>query len=141
MSTTAASQSQQSTAISQVAAHRAFLLLRTIFTIAPIVFGLDKFLGILTDWDKYLAPWIANLSPFSVHQTMMVVGVIEIAAGVLVAVVPRWGSLIVVLWLLGIIVNLVTMGQYFDVALRDFGLLVASLALFQLSPVHRHAEA
>jgi uncharacterized membrane protein YphA (DoxX/SURF4 family) len=111
----------------------AFLLLRTVFTVAPIVFGADKFLNLLTDWDQYLAPWINDLVPGSAHQAMLAVGVVEIVAGILVAVRPDIGGYVVAAWLLGIIVNLATMGEYFDVALRDFGLLVGALALAQLA--------
>jgi hypothetical protein len=114
-------------------AHQAFLLLRTVFTIAPIAFGLDKFFGLLTDWDGYLAPWIDNLVPGTAHQAMLAVGVVEIVAGVLVAVRPAVGGYVVAAWLFGIIVNLVTMGEYYDVALRDFGLLVGALALARLA--------
>lgn len=103
------------------------------FTIAPIAFGLDKFLGLLTDWDQYLAPWIDDLVPGPAHQAMLAVGVIEVVAGIAVAVVPRFGALLVAGWLAGIIVNLVTMGEYYDVALRDFGLLVSALALAALA--------
>jgi hypothetical protein len=98
----------------------------TVFTIAPIAFGADKFVGWLTDWDAYLAPWINDIVPGSAHDAMLVVGVVEIAAGIAVAVAPRFGAYIVAVGLVGIIVNLVTMGEYYDVALRDFGLLVAS---------------
>lgn len=115
-------------------AHRAFLLLRTVFTAAPIVFGLDKFFGLLTDWEQYLAPWIDDLVPGSAHGAMLAVGVVEIAAGVLVALRPRLGGLVVAAWLAGIILNLLTMGEYLDVALRDFGLLVAALSLSLLAP-------
>ena len=114
-------------------AHQAFLLLRTVFTIAPIAFGLDKFFGLLTDWDQYLAPWIDDLVPGSAGDAMLMVGLVEIAAGVLVAVAPRLGGYVVALWLLGIIVNLVTLGDYYDVALRDFGLLVGARALARLA--------
>jgi hypothetical protein len=115
-------------------AERAFLLLRTVFTLAPILFGLDKFLGILTDdWEAYLAPWINDLVPGSAHDAMLIVGVVEIVAGVVVAITPRWGGLLVVAWLAGIIVNLVSTGEYYDIALRDFGLLVAALALSLLA--------
>ncbi len=114
-------------------ARRAFLLLRTVFTIAPIAFGLDKFAGLLTDWEQYLAPWINDLVPGSAHQAMLAVGVIEIVAGIAVAVAPRYGALLVAGWLAGIIVNLVTMGEFYDVALRDFGLLVGALALAALA--------
>jgi hypothetical protein len=114
-------------------ADRAYLLLRTVFTIAPIAFGLDKFAELLTSWEKYLAPWINDLVPGSAHQAMLAVGVIEVVAGVAVAAAPRYGALLVAAWLAGIIVDLVTMGRYYDVALRDFGLLVAALALASLA--------
>jgi hypothetical protein len=110
-------------------AHQAFLLLRTVFTVAPILFGLDKFFGLLTDWEQYLAPQIDALIPGTAHQAMLAVGVVEILAGVLVAVAPRIGGYVVAAWLAGIIVNLLLIGDFYDVALRDFGLLVAALAL------------
>lgn len=118
-------------------AREAFVLLRTVFTIAPIAFGLDKFLGLLTDWEQYLAPWVNDLVPGDAHQAMLAVGVVEILAGVLVAARPALGGYVVAAWLLGIIVNLVTMGDYLDVALRDFGLLVGALALARLATAHR----
>lgn len=124
-------------------ADRAFLLLRTVFTIAPIIFGLDKFFGVLTDWDRYLAPWINDLVPGTAHQAMLAVGVIEVVAGIAVAVLPRWGAPLVAAWLAGIIINLVSMGTYYDIALRDFGLLVGALALASLAfdrPRVRHAR-
>ena len=114
-------------------AHDAFLLLRTVFTVAPIVFGLDKFAQVLTDWEQYLAPWINDLVPGDAHAAMLLVGVVEVAAGVLVALAPRWGGYVVALWLAGIVVDLVTLGDYYDVALRDFGLLVGALALARLA--------
>lgn len=118
---------------SQAGTDLAYRLLRTVFTVAPIAFGLDKFLGLLTDWERYLAPWINDLVPGTAHQAMLAVGVIEIVAGVAVAVAPRFGALLVAGWLAGIIVNLLTMGAYYDVALRDFGLLVGALALAALA--------
>lgn len=114
-------------------AHDAYLLLRSVFTVAPILFGLDKFAQVLTHWDKYLAPWINDLVPGDAHTAMLLVGVVEIGAGLLVAVLPRWGGYVVALWLAGIILDLVTLGGYGDVALRDFGLLVAALALARLA--------
>ena len=114
-------------------AERAFMLLRTVFTIAPIAFGLDKFAELLTDWEAYLAPWINDLVPGSAHDAMLAVGVIEVVAGIAVAVAPRYGALLVAAWLAGIILNLVTMGEYYDVALRDFGLLIGALALAVLA--------
>jgi hypothetical protein len=112
---------------------QAFLLLRTVFTVAPILFGLDKFVGLLTDWDRYLAPQIDGLVPGTAHQAMLAVGVVEVIAGLLVAVAPRWGGYVVAAWLAGIIVNLLLLGDYYDVALRDFGLLVGALALARLA--------
>ncbi|MEV4706903.1 hypothetical protein [Actinoplanes sp. NPDC049316] len=120
-------------------AQQAFLLLRTVFTVAPIAFGLDKFLNLLTDWPGYLAPWIDGLVPGTAQQAMYAVGVIEIIAGLLVAARPRWGALVVAAWLAGIIVNLLILGDYFDVALRDFGLLVGALALSRLAAPRRLA--
>lgn len=115
-------------------AWRAFRLLRTVFTVAPVLFGLDKFVEVLTDnWERYLAPEISDLLPFSAGQLMLVVGVVEIVAGLLVALRPRLGGYVVAGWLAGIIVNLLLIGDYYDVALRDFGLLVAALALAQLA--------
>ena len=115
-------------------AHQAFLLLRTVFVVAPVLFGLDKFVGVLTDdWERYLAPWVNDLVPGTAHQAMLVVGVVEIAAGVLVAVRPAIGAYVVAGWLLGIIVNLVSLGGYGDIALRDFGLLVGALSLARLA--------
>jgi uncharacterized protein (DUF697 family) len=115
------------------AARRAFLLLRTVFTVAPVLFGLDKFFGLLTDWEQYLAPQIDNIVPGTAHQAMLAVGVVEIVAGLLVAVLPRIGGYVVAVWLAGIIVNLLLIGDFFDVALRDFGLLVAAVALARLA--------
>jgi hypothetical protein len=115
---------------------RAFQLLRTVFVIAPIAFGLDKFTNVLTDWTIYLAPWINDIVPGNAEQAMYAVGVIEIAAGFLVAVAPRIGAFVVAGWLLGIIVNLLTLGDFYDIALRDFGLLVGALALGLLAQAH-----
>jgi hypothetical protein len=115
-------------------AHQAFLLLRTVFTIAPILFGLDKFAGLLTDWESYLAPQFDALFPGTAHTAMLVVGMVEILAGVLVAVAPRIGGYVVAGWLAGIILNLLLLGDFYDVALRDFGLLVGALALARLAP-------
>ncbi|MFL6140724.1 MAG: hypothetical protein ACJ72N_02495 [Labedaea sp.] len=114
-------------------AYQAFLLLRTVFTVAPVLFGLDKFTNLLVDWPQYLAPWVDRLVPGTAQQAMYAVGVIEIVAGLAVAVIPRWGALIVAAWLAGIILNLLTIPGYYDVALRDFGLLVAAAALARLA--------
>ena len=114
-------------------AHQAYLLLRTVFTVAPIAFGIDKFFNLLTDWEDYLAPWINQLVPGDAHQAMLMIGVVEVIAGVLVAIRPQIGGYVVALWLAGIIVNLISMGEYYDIALRDFGLLVGALALARLA--------
>ena len=116
--------------------YQAFFLLRTVFTVAPILFGLDKFTNLLTDWSAYLAPWIDEIVPGTADQAMMTVGVIEIVAGLLVAFAPRIGGYVVALWLAGIIVNLLTLGDFYDVALRDFGLFVGALALARLARVN-----
>src|SRR5215210_6178737 len=121
-------------------AQQAFLLLRTVFTVAPIAFGLDKFVDLLTDWPGYLAPFVDRIVPGTAHQAMYAVGVIEIIAGILVAVRPKYGAVVVAAWLAGIIVNLLMLGDYYDVALRDFGLLVGALALWRLAAADRQAR-
>ena len=113
--------------------HQAFSILRLGFTVAPIIAGLDKFLQLLTNWDKYLAPAVPNTLGIAPHTFMMIVGVIEIAAGLLVAIAPRIGGYVVAAWLVGIIVNLLLVGGYLDVALRDLGLALGALALARLA--------
>jgi hypothetical protein len=122
--------------------HQAFLLLRTVFTVAPILFGLDKFFNIMTNWEQYLAPWVNALVPGTAHQDMLMVGVVEIIAGIVVALRPAIGGYVVAAWLLGIIVNLLSIGGYGDIALRDFGLFVAAVALARLavSPLARRSR-
>ena len=114
-------------------AYQAFLLLRTVFTVAPILFGLDKFANLLVGWPGYLAPWIDGLVPGTAQQAMYAVGVIEVVAGIAVAVAPRFGAWLVAAWLVGIIVNLLTFPGFFDIALRDFGLLIGAVALARLA--------
>jgi hypothetical protein len=114
-------------------AHQAFVILYVGFIALPILAGADKFLHLLVNWDKYLAPSVAGVLPVSGHTFMLVVGVIEMAAGVLVAVRPRLGAPVVALWLWGIIVNLLLAGGYYDNGLRDFGLSLGALALFRLA--------
>jgi hypothetical protein len=115
-------------------AAQAFLLLRVAFTVAPIVFGLDKFAQVLTeDWTRYLAVEFNDLIPGSAADAMYAVGVVEIAAGVVVAVAPRFGGLLVAAWLGGIIVSLLLVGGYGDIAMRDFGLLLGALTLARLA--------
>jgi hypothetical protein len=112
---------------------QAFALLRIGFSVAPILFGLDKFLDWLVDWRIYLAPEIDDLIPGNAHQAMLAIGVVEIVAGLVVALRPRWGGYLVAAWLGGIIANLLILGDHYDVALRDFGLLLAALTLARLA--------
>jgi uncharacterized membrane protein HdeD (DUF308 family) len=112
---------------------QAFTLLRIGFTVAPILFGIDKFAHVLVDWDVYLAPELADLFNADAHTLMYVVGAIEIVAGLVVLLMPRLGGYLVAAWLAGIIVNLLVLGDFYDVALRDFGLLLGALTLARLA--------
>jgi hypothetical protein len=112
---------------------QAFTLLRIGFTVAPILFGLDKFLNWLVDWPIYLAPQIDDLIPGNAHQAMLVIGLVEIVAGLVVAVRPKFGGYLVAAWLAGIIVNLLIQADFYDIALRDFGLLLGALTLARLA--------
>jgi len=114
-------------------ARQAFMILRFGFTVAPILAGLDKFFDLLVDWDKYLSPMANNVLGGHGHQFMMAVGVVEIVAGIGVALKPRVFAYIVAIWLLLIILNLLSIPGYYDVALRDLGLLLGALALGRLS--------
>ena len=114
-------------------AYQAFWLLRIAFTVAPIAFGADKFANVMVNWEQYLASWIRDLSPFTASGTMHVVGVIEIVAGLFVALKPRYGAYVVAAWLAGIVVNLLTYSGYYDIALRDFGLMLGALTLARLA--------
>jgi hypothetical protein len=113
---------------------QSFMLLRIAFTVAPILFGLDKFAEVLTgDWTQYLSAEFNDLIPGSASDAMHIVGIVEIAAGLIVAVTPRFGGLLVAGWLGGIIVNLLLVGGYGDIALRDFGLLLGAVTLSRLA--------
>src|SRR5215213_4049782 len=115
-------------------AAQAFTLLRIAFTVAPIVMGLDKFANVLTDdWTRYLAPASTATIPGTASDALHIVGVVEILAGLVVAVMPRFGGLLVAGWLAGIIVNLLIVGGYGDIAFRDFGLLLGALTLSRLA--------
>ncbi len=114
-------------------AFQAFTLLRIGFTVAPILFGLDKFLDWLVDWRIYLAPEINDLVPGNAHQALLAIGVVEIVAGIVVAVRPKFGGYLVAAWLAGIITNLLLQADFYDIALRDFGLLLAALTLARLA--------
>jgi hypothetical protein len=113
--------------------YQAYQILHLGFTVAPIVAGLDKFFHLLVNWDQYLPAFVNNLSGGHGHQLMLVVGVIEIIAGLGVWFKPRIFAYVVSAWLLLIIANLLLIPGYFDVALRDFGLALGALALGRLS--------
>lgn len=115
------------------AGYHAYLILRVAFAVAPIAFGLDKFFNVLVDWPIYLAPWVNDVMPGSGQDFMYVVGGVEILAGVMVALKPRYGASLVAAWLAGIIVNLLTLSGFYDVALRDFGLMLGALTLARLA--------
>jgi hypothetical protein len=118
-------------------AAQAFMLLRIAFTVAPILFGLDKFAEVMIgDWPKYLAPEFNDLIPGSAQDARSLVGGVEVAAGLVVAIVPRLGGLLVAAWLGGVIVSLLLVGGYADIALRDFGLLIGALALSRLASAY-----
>jgi hypothetical protein len=114
-------------------AYQAYLILYTAFIVAPLIAGADKFFHLLVNWDQYLAPSIARLLPAAPHTFMLAVGVVEIVAGILVAIKPSVGGYVVAAWLWGIIVNLLLIPGYYDIALRDFGLSLGALALARLA--------
>ena len=122
---------------------QAFWILRSAFVVAPILFGLDKFFNVMVEWPRYLAPWLDRLVPGNAQEFMYVVGAIEIVAGIVVAFAPEFGGYLVAAWLGGIIVNLLTADpmRFYDVALRDFGLLLAALALARLAAGVRQRAA
>jgi uncharacterized membrane protein YphA (DoxX/SURF4 family) len=116
--------------------YQAFALMRLAFTVAPIAFGLDKFFNVMVQWPDYLAPWINDIAPGTGQEFMYFVGVTEILAGVLVALKPRYGAYVVAAWLGGIIFNLLTYSGFYDIALRDFGLMLGALSLARLASVY-----
>lgn len=113
--------------------YQAYLTLRVGFVVLPLVMGIDKYFNTLTNWPQYLADWVDRIVPGTAQQLMYAVGAIEIAAALLVALKPRWGAYVVALWLGGIIVNLLSYGEWYDVAVRDFGLMLGALALGRLA--------
>jgi uncharacterized membrane protein YphA (DoxX/SURF4 family) len=127
------------------AGYQAYLMLRLAFAVAPIAFGLDKFFNVMVDWPQYLAPWINDIAPGSGQDFMYLVGGVEVLAGLVVALKPRYGAPLVAAWLAGIIFNLLTFSGWYDVALRDFGLMLGALTLARLaarydSPLRRHGS-
>ena len=119
---------------------QAYRVLHLAFIVAPIVAGLDKFFNILADWTIYLAPIFPSLLGIDARTFMYGVGAIEIAAGIAVAIMPRFAAYVVMAWLWGIIVNLFMLGQHFDIALRDFGLSLGALSLGRLAQAHHDAR-
>lgn len=119
-------------------AYRVRELLHWTYGLVPIIAGADKFTHLLTDWDKYLAPAVADILPFAPHTFMLIVGVIEIIAGIIVLVKPRIGSLIVGCWLIGIVVNLLIHGAYLDVAVRDAVMAIGAFSLYMLCDNGKH---
>ncbi|WP_082623022.1 hypothetical protein [Terrabacter sp. Root85] len=113
--------------------YQAYAVLRAAFVVAPVVFGLDKFTNLLVQWDQYLAPVLSRPLPVTPHEAMYVVGVVEVVAGLVVALHPRLGAIVVAAWLGGIILNLLLLPGFYDVALRDLGLLSAAVALQRLA--------
>lgn len=121
-------------------AYGAYTLLHIGYVVLPLWMGIDKFAKVLNgDWPGYLAPWIVHLLPFSAQTAMYVVGAVEILEGVMVAIKPRYASYVVAAWLAGIIINLLTYSGFYDIALRDFGLLVGALALAGLAATYDRA--
>ncbi|MGH2890900.1 MAG: hypothetical protein ACRDNJ_14870 [Solirubrobacteraceae bacterium] len=123
-------------------AYQAFIVLRVGFTLLPIVMGVDKFFNNFVDWEQYLAHWILNISPWSLIHTMHVVGIIEIVAGILVALKPRYFAYLVAAWLGGIVIDMLTYSGYYDIVLRDGALMLTALTLARLAskfdpPLHR----
>jgi hypothetical protein len=118
-------------------AHQAYTVLKFGFTVAPIVAGLDKFFNLLVDWTQYLAPLMPAWTGIEPAIFMMIIGVVEVIAGILVAVKTKWGAWIVAAWLWGIIINLLLVPGYYDVALRDLGLSFGALALARLAERER----
>jgi len=119
-------------------AYQAYQLLHLTFVVAPLVAGLDKFFHLLTNWEMYLAPAIARVLPITAHQFMLLVGLVEVVAAIVVVLRPLYGAYLVALWLFCIIVNLLLSAGNYDIALRDFGLLLAALALGRLSVEYDH---
>jgi hypothetical protein len=118
------------------ARYQAYMLMRLTFTIAPIAFGIDKFWNQMVYWPKYLAPWIDNIAPGNGQDFMYFVGAVEIVAGIVVLLKPRYGGYLVAAWLAGIVINLFSYPRWYDVAVRDFGLMLAALTLARLSSVY-----
>lgn len=132
METAATNYSDHVHGTTMTAVDRVSSVLKWTYGLVPIAAGADKFAHVLTDWDKYLAPVVTDILPLAPHTFMSIVGVIEIIAGIIVFVKPRIGSLIVGFWLLGIVINLLLTGQYFDIAVRDTVMAIGAFSLYML---------
>lgn len=117
----------------QSPSYQAYQILHVAFVVAPVIAGADKFFHFLVNWDQYLSPLVTRMLPLSGHRVMLGVGLIEIVAGLLVAFMPAVGGLVVGAWLCGIILNLLSIPGYYDVALRDLGLALGAFALSRLA--------
>jgi hypothetical protein len=118
------------------ARYQAYALMRLTFTVAPIAFGIDKYFNVMVHWPDYLAPWINDIAPGTGQEFMYFVGATEILAGIIVALKPRYGAYVVAAWLAGIVINLLSYSGFYDIALRDFGLMLAALTLARLASVY-----
>ena len=132
MDVTANYAGSHSPSVTMTRTEKVITLLRWTYGLVPIVAGADKFMHLLTNWDQYLAPAIANILPMQPHSFMNIVGIIEIVAGILVLIKPKIGSLVVALWLVGIAINLLLTGQYYDIAVRDTVMAIGAFSLFLL---------
>lgn len=133
MNTAIANYAHHAQANESSAVQKVTTIMRWTYSLVPILAGLDKFTHILVNWDQYLAPVVTDVIPMEPHSFMSIVGVIEIIAGILVFIRPRMGSLVVAGWLLGIVINLLLAGNYYDVAVRDAVMAVGAFSLFLLS--------
>ena len=115
---------------------QAFMALRIGYTVLPIAMGIDKFFNAMVYWPKYLADWLDNIMPGTAQQFMYFVGGVEILAGLLVLLKPRYAAYIVAAWLAGIVINLFSYGEWYDIAVRDFGLMLGALTLGRLASVY-----
>ena len=118
------------------ARYQAFMLMRLGYTVLPLAMGIDKFFNAMVSWPKYLADWIDNIAPGTAQQFMYFVGAVEILAGLIVLLKPRYGAYIVAAWLAGIVINLFSYGDWWDIGVRDFGLMLGALTLGRLASVY-----
>ena len=137
MSTLSSNYGHHATTVEKTQAERVISTLKWTFGLVPIAAGADKFTDLLTNWDKYLSPLVPQITHIAPHTFMSIVGVVEIVAGILVLAKPRIGSVIVGLWLIGIAANLVTTGQYYDVAVRDIVMSISAFSLYMLTAAER----